>query len=94
MACVRAGGSTLGGPQRPHGAAVLGLSDEGAHQGLESGPSALLPLGLRPVPDLKQGLSQDRGGSLDSTPLFLVAAVTLGVGECAQPPWHPSSSAL
>lgn len=31
-------------------------------------------------------------GSLDLTPLFLVAAVTpAGGGWCTQPPWHPFS---
>ena len=33
-------------------------------------------------------------GSLDLTPLFLVAAVTPAVGgggQCTQPPWHPFS---
>lgn len=70
-------------------AAVLSLSDEGAHRGLGSGHPHCCPLASSPFLT-ETGPFAGWLGSLDSTPLFLVAAITLRVGVgYTQPPWDP-----
>ena len=70
-------------------AAVLSLSDEGAHGGLGSGHPHCCPLASSPFLT-ETGPFAGWLGSLDSTLLFLVAAITLRVGVgYTQPPWDP-----